>query len=1342
MVRETETWKMTKHVIAIVAAVTMLASIGSADRLFDDFSVGNINGGITIAGTGTVQTEQENGLDLVQEDGLVHVYGGTRITRAEIIDGPTTRKTQVYIPDDRLWYNNESYVVSRLTLTYLPRASEPGEQDFSGQDTFGVGVNVTSIDLTVNITLGLVDASNNSHTVTQLLGAAGETEFDFSAFSSVVDLEHIVEISVAFEGPAALDMIIERLATTGPDAGIGDRVWHDIDQDGIQDDGEPGISDVEVNLYDGNGAYQDTTTTDATGFYEFRGLYPGDYFVEFVPPTGWVVSPQDAGTDDTADSDANAADGRTIVTTLDNDEYDPTWDCGLYLPEPEPASIGDLVWHDLNKDGIQDDGEPGIDDVTVTLYDAAGAVVGTTTTAGGGLYLFEDLEPGDYHVEFTLPTGWTVSPQDAGTDDAVDSDGNTTTGVCIVTTLDPGEDDMTWDLGLYRKTAPEPASIGDLVWHDLNEDGIQDAGEPGIDGVTVTLFDAQNNPIASMQTAGGGLYKFELLDPGDYHVEFTLPAGWTVSPRDQGTDDAVDSDGNTTTGVCVVTTLVAGENDMTWDLGLFKPEPPEEDITVVKTGKKICSPAPPQDCGKCDGKVTRLRLRYRAGHTAQIRVEQKDGQVVFNGSVDPNGEFSFVGTDKKGTLGTEIAVYVDGQLNTKIHTSCSRPIGPGLVSGDFLVVYGESRNGGPLPAIGAEPGECEGEEGDCDPTLITIGDTIEYTIIVAANLIEARTVEILDDLDSALTVVSISHGGQYVAEGGYVRWLLDLPAGQSETVLTLTVKVSAAPTGDNVGAEEEGWTYGEWVELPVEVCTVVPCGDDDDDDCKKHQHRNRNRARCGDDDDDDGDCKKHQHRNREHSGHGKDDECCGETTTCEDKGCKERERERERNRGNQHRNRERNRNRNRCGDDDDDDDDECEECEDVLLRNRIRYREPEPPEEDITVVKTGKKICPPSTPAECGKCDGKVTRLRLRYRAGHTAQIRVEQKDGQVVFNGPVGPNGEFSFEGNDKKGTLGTEIAIYVDGHLNTAIHTSCSRPIGPGLVSADFLVIYGESRNGGPLPAIGAEPGECEGEEGDCDPTLITIGDTIEYTIIVAANLIEARTVEILDDLDSALTVVSISHGGQYVAEGGYVRWLLDLPAGQSETVLTLTVKVSAAPTGDNVGAEEEGWTYGEWVELLVEGDDGQDVPLKNRIRYREPEPPAGDDDDDDDDDDGCTYTIGYWKNHAEDWPVDELTIAGITYTKAEAIALLNTPPKKGDATIILVHQLIGAMLNVANGADDSDVADTIAAADEWLVVHPVGTNPKGPSREIGIELAAILDAYNNGNIGPGHCDGEGSF
>ena len=116
-------------------------------------------------------------------------------------------------------------------------------------------------------------------------------------------------------------------------------------------------------------------------------------------------------------------------------------------------------------------------------------------------------------------------------------------------------------------------------------------------------------------------------------------------------------------------------------------------------------------------------------------------------------------------------------------------------------------------------------------------------------------------------------------------------------------------------------------------------------------------------------------------------------------------------------------------------------------------------------------------------------------------------------------------------------------------------------------------------------------------------------------------------------------------------------------------------------------------------------------------------------------CTYTQGYWKNHAEDWPVDEVVLGSITYSKAEALTILKTPTR-GNATYILAHQLIAAKLNVANGADGSAVADTITDADAWLTQYPVGSNVPRDDRQAAIEMANILDAFNNGNIGPGHC------
>ena len=116
---------------------------------------------------------------------------------------------------------------------------------------------------------------------------------------------------------------------------------------------------------------------------------------------------------------------------------------------PELASIGDYVWLDDNRDGIQDQNEVGYPDATVMLYDCAGQLIASTLTDANGYYLFDGLTPGDYNVVFVRPEGYAFSPQDMGTDDAVDSDADQSTGVAACTNLEAGEHDSTWDAGIF-----------------------------------------------------------------------------------------------------------------------------------------------------------------------------------------------------------------------------------------------------------------------------------------------------------------------------------------------------------------------------------------------------------------------------------------------------------------------------------------------------------------------------------------------------------------------------------------------------------------------------------------------------------------------------------------------------------------------------------------------------------------------------------------------------------------------------------------------------------------------------------------------------------------------------
>ena len=118
--------------------------------------------------------------------------------------------------------------------------------------------------------------------------------------------------------------------------------------------------------------------------------------------------------------------------------------------------------------------------------------------------------------------------------------------------------------------------------------------------------------------------------------------------------------------------------------------------------------------------------------------------------------------------------------------------------------------------------------------------------------------------------------------------------------------------------------------------------------------------------------------------------------------------------------------------------------------------------------------------------------------------------------------------------------------------------------------------------------------------------------------------------------------------------------------------------------------------------------------------------------------TGTPGYWKTHPEAWPVEAITVGGVTYTKAEAIAWLNTVGK--DKTITMFSSLVPAKLNLLIGNDGSCVSSTIAAADSWMMTSgPVGRGVHAASLawKIGEPLHRQMDNYNNGMLCAPHRD-----
>ncbi|MDX6600439.1 MAG: hypothetical protein QOE87_4326 [Gaiellales bacterium] len=285
------------------------------------------------------------------------------------------------------------------------------------------------------------------------------------------------------------------------------------------------------------------------------------------------------------DDDAPAGDLLNMADVTAPGDTPTTNNHGEALTTVTVAGLGDFVWWDQNHDGLQTPGEPGFGGVTVHLYNGAGALVGTTTTDANGYYRFDRLRPSTtYAVCLDVPAdrapggalaGFELTGANAGTNDAVDSDAALVNGSPCITPAATGAAGSfvpTYDFGFWK-----PAAIGDRVWIDANHNGIQDAGEVGVEGVGVALHDASGATIAHAVTDAGGLYLFDRLPAGVYTVCFevaTIPAGYVLTTKDaSGATRANGSDAGSD-GCAVSTTLAPGQRDLDWDAGIWNSPPP------------------------------------------------------------------------------------------------------------------------------------------------------------------------------------------------------------------------------------------------------------------------------------------------------------------------------------------------------------------------------------------------------------------------------------------------------------------------------------------------------------------------------------------------------------------------------------------------------------------------------------------------------------------------------------------------------------------------------------------------------------------------------------------------
>jgi uncharacterized repeat protein (TIGR01451 family) len=269
------------------------------------------------------------------------------------------------------------------------------------------------------------------------------------------------------------------------------------------------------------------------------------------------------------DIDSTPGNGNPSNPPIEDDEAEVT----INLPV---ASLGDRVWIDKNGNGCQDSGEAGLPGVGVALLDANGSQLATTTTDGSGNYLFSNLAGATYSVRFTAPGGYVYTKRNVAVCGAdKDSDADPANGRTQNIALSPGQSYLDLDAGLYQ-----PALLGDCVWNDMNRDGLYDSSmEVGYPGVTVTLFDESNTQISTTTTNQTGKYDFSNLPPGNYYVVFSnLPQGFVFSPKDQGGNEALDSDANPSTGRTDVVMLMSGQTYLDLDAGIY----PRIDLSLDK----------------------------------------------------------------------------------------------------------------------------------------------------------------------------------------------------------------------------------------------------------------------------------------------------------------------------------------------------------------------------------------------------------------------------------------------------------------------------------------------------------------------------------------------------------------------------------------------------------------------------------------------------------------------------------------------------------------------------------------------------------------------------------------